>query len=137
MDRVNGDMEEVLDFHEELPNRCPPTEVEEPKVPLLWRLLCSADVDVKDFVSERQKYPERTFRDECAGASISLVPTFEQALAAVKTPLMKKKGFTHAVAVSYEKDAGVWHLDKPAHCHFWPYAGFNFSAVVGDVKELT
>lgn len=123
-------------FNEELPSSCPPLEVEEPTVEILWRLTCSANVTGQDFLSERLKNPARRFRDECAGASISLVPTFEQAVAAVKSPVMKKKNFTHAVGVRYEKSAGVWHLDKPTHCHFWPYAGFEFSELTVMVKEL-
>jgi len=123
-------------FHEQLPDQCPPLDVEKPTTATLWRLLSSSLVTSKDFESELLKDSTRKFRDQCSGASISLVPTFEQAVAAVKLPVMKKKNFTHAVEVRYDPNYGVWHNDKPTHCHFWPYAGFDHTAIICRLEEL-
>lgn len=49
---------------------------------------------------------------------------------------MMKKNFTHAVEVRYEVTMGVWHNDKPTHCHFWPYKGFDFTKIVGALRKL-
>lgn len=123
-------------YHETLPGSCPPADVVKPQTDTLWRLLQSQAVSDADFKSELLKDPTRKFRDPCGGASISLVPTFEQAVAAVKSPVMRKKNFTHAVAVRYDEKAGAWHLDKPTHCHFWPYFGFDHKALAGEVRAL-
>ncbi|MGZ2928360.1 MULTISPECIES: hypothetical protein [Pseudomonas aeruginosa group] len=136
MDELDSSMTSAQVFHEVLPTACPPTQVVEPTVEVLWRLACSNSVSDQNFISELKKCPDRFFRVPCDGASVSLVPTFEQAAALAKTPFMRKKNFTHAIAVKYVKAAGVWHLDKPTHCHFWPYFGFDFTSVAGEVREL-
>lgn len=136
MEELNSSMALTQAYHEALPSECPPTDVESPTVDVLWRLICSHQVSDEDFFSELKKFPQRNFRIPCEGASVSLVPTFEQATALAKTPYMRKKNFTHAIAVRYVEAAGVWHLDKPSHCHFWPYFGFDYTAIVGEVKEL-
>ena len=126
----------VMEYHEKLPGECPPANVECPQTNSLWRLMASVNVTAENFKSEALANPTRVFRDPCGGRSISLVPTFAQAAAAAKSPIMRKKNFTHAVEIQYSPVAGVWHLDKPTHCHFWPYFGFDYAKCIGVVKEL-
>lgn len=121
------------EFRESLPPSCPPTEVSSPRVRVMWRLLRAAAPGLSDFDSQRLRLPKHPYSDECSARSVSLL-TSEAACRAVA--LLPRSKFTHAVQISFDSEAGVWHQDSPNHVNLWPYRETDLMALTGKVAEI-
>lgn len=123
----------VHPFREQLPASCPPSAVKQPNCQVLWRMLRSQTTSDSDFDSQRKRLPNHPYPNECDARSVSLVTSLAACRAIAKSPRSK---FTHAVAVNFDPDAGVWHHDKETHVHLWPYKGKNLLSLTGQVVTL-
>lgn len=128
MPQTNG-----LEFLEALPESCPPTSVNAPNEPVLWRLIKSGSPSAADFHSQRERLPTRHYDDECLARSVSLVTSLAVCRAVVKSPRMK---FSHAVPITYDPSYGIWHKDSETHVNWWPYVTTDPVSLIGEVEVL-
>lgn len=120
-------------FREPLPSSCPPDNCTGPTSDRAWRLLKAATVTNEDFDSAVVKQPSRNFPDMCYARGISLVPTIDMCRSIVKSPRMK--AFTHAVAVTCDAAAGVWHQDSETHVSWWIFDNIQPLSLVCSAAE--
>ncbi|WP_139197741.1 hypothetical protein [Pseudomonas sp. NFACC05-1] len=125
-----------FDFLEPLPDSCPPENVNTPTEPVLWRLLRASVHTAEDFDSQRKRLSNHKYPDECLARSVSLMTSLAACRAAVKSPLMAKMKFTHAVEIPCDPKLGVWHKDQPNHVNWWPYLTVNPTGIAGRVEDL-
>jgi hypothetical protein len=80
-----------MDFHEQLPQGCPPTNAEEITAERdVFRLVASSPPTDWDFQSHTARWPQKRFPDECKARALSVSATRAHAELTSKLPKMKK-----------------------------------------------
>lgn len=80
----------TMDFHEQLPNECPPREAEEILAEReVFRLVGTNPPADWDFQSHRLRWRKKFFSDECTARALSVSATKAHAELTAKLPRMK------------------------------------------------
>ena len=108
-----------MDWHEELPNNCPPKDAFEPKGRVFFRLCKSNPADTSDFYSQKKEHSERTFAgvSECILRAISLWDDQHKCLKQKKYPTQKNKVLGKIVL--NKNDGRIKNTFKPNHYSWW------------------
>lgn len=86
------EMPDSVDWAEELPPDCPPTDALEPDNKAYYRLVDTIPPTEKDFWSLRKLFPDRKFgRKTCVASACSVWPTPEDCVRISKLPTQKDR----------------------------------------------
>jgi hypothetical protein len=98
----------IIDFQwaEELPEGCPPLDVELPNGKPFYRLVRSFPPTQTDFYSPRKLNSRRIFLDECAARALSIFLSIEDCIALNKIPFFKNNPHL-IISITLSNEAGV------------------------------
>jgi hypothetical protein len=113
---------------------CPPQEASSQEI-LVYRLVDSMPITIKDIWSYRVLYPEKVFKDQCKARACSVFTVCEDARYLQKTPGFKEKKI---VLINIGKNDGVL-LNTPSgrgksHHSWWIAKEFDISS--DNIKEV-
>jgi len=110
-----------IDFFEELPQNCPPSDARIPDDEIYFRLTGSFPPSIEDFYSQKSLFPNRNYKDECIARAISLLKTAKECEKKKKLPYFKNK---YVIKITLNKTSGVVKT-KRKHISWWMSLGFN------------
>lgn len=113
-----------IDFFEDLPQNCPPSNAKIPDDEIYFRLTDSFPPSIKDFYSHKRLFPNRNYKDECIARAISLLKTAKECEKKKKLPYFKNKNKC-VIKVTLNKASGVVKKTGRKHVSWWMSLGFN------------
>lgn len=122
-----------IDFGEDLPEQCPPTEAVDDVLQQVFRLVehnPPTEDCFKSHAAKGRPLPS-TGVSPCAWASCSL---FKESGALTRLSRLKKK-FPYLASLTIPAESGR-HTSNGVHVDFWRYATFNISSAVTSVTEV-
>jgi hypothetical protein len=108
-----------MNWHEEIPEQCPPKGANEANGDEFFRLCKDEPADSSDFCSQKKDNPERKFAGipECVLYSVSIWGNKEKCLHQKKYPTQKNKKLGKIVL--NEDDGQIKNTFKPDHYSWW------------------
>lgn len=114
------------EWHEELPENCPPKDAGEPSPEHHYRIVRSMPPTECDFISQKELYPHREFSvsQECRARAVSLFLSPKQPTELLKTGIVRGVGI---VALKLPPEAGLTKTTnaKTGHVAWWRRADFD------------
>lgn len=120
-----------MDFAEDLPDQCPPSDAKDVALFDVYRLSHSNSVTANDFASHAAlgRVPPKSLKDMCIWASCSL--TTEPVI------LKKLKKLKHRYALKLTiPDGSGLSKKKQIHVDFWRYSTFDPLTAIDEVKDI-
>lgn len=119
----------MLEWFEDLPEKCPPKEAFIPNGMKVYRFSSSEIPSDNDFISHRLLNPEKVFNgiDECIARSLSVFDNLEACNNRCKLPRNRKR-FKSILEVNLRDGDGLVlkTFKDPNHFSWWRSNSFNF-----------
>ena len=126
-----------MNYHEDLPHSCPPSDCRPAGDYTLYRLCFNDPPQDVDFLSWRHLHPHRNAprnTDECTALSISTQDKPEGLLAALKSPKFKNKPTFVAKLALSKQDGPNKKTRGPGHYSWWRSSAFDIASSVEIIK---
>jgi len=122
-----------MEWFEELPKDCPPANAQIPNafVCFRWSNDSRKPHDI-DFLSERLRYPNKTFRNvsECVAHSLSVFDDIEKCRDIAKLPRNRGK-FQRIMKIELAKEDGlIKKTFRESHYSWWRSKSFKVESVI-------
>jgi hypothetical protein len=117
-----------MEFHEQLPDECPPSQAEDIiEQRDVFRLVASNPPTESDFKSHKAQKPHINYTDECRARALSVCSTQASAERTSKLPNMIKKGAVICCRVKLLSGSGkiLQTGTDLEHYSWWRSADFN------------
>lgn len=114
-----------MNWYEELPDNCPPSDAFEPEGQEFFRLCVGDPAISSDFHSQKKENPSRTFAgvSDCILSSVSLWDDKNKCLKQKKYPTQKNKVLGK---IELQKEDGlIKNTFKPNHYSWWRSGSFD------------
>jgi len=120
-----------MSWLEQLPDQCPPEDVQSPNGFSCYRLVQKKPVEDSDFYSQRERFPEKTFSvSECRARSASVLTDLEEAKKVLA--IMPKKEKFRIVRLHLGDGAGLvkhtpsrFRMKLRSHHSWWVKRDFH------------
>ena len=112
-----------MEFLEDLPRNCPPSNARIPKMEVYYRLTDDFPPTERDFLCYKTLYPGKCFPDECIAKAISLCGTIKQCKHLQKYPTLRNKIITKIVL--NEKSGVILKTSRESHYSWWRRQSFD------------
>ena len=110
-----------MDWIEELPPQCPPSDAFPPEG--VYYRAVSEECSERDFIPYARLYPKKIYSGDkaCISRALSIFTNIDDCVDATKLPSLQKLGQTHIAKITLtEKDGLVYkEHDKGSHHSWW------------------
>lgn len=122
----------MIEWHEELPDQCPPEEAFNPNGMTVYRFCSTETPSESDFISQRMLFPGKVFNGitECTAKSLSVINDLEACKNKLKLPRIKKR-FNSILEVNLTNGDGLIlkTFNDPNHFSWWRSKSFSINSV--------
>ncbi|WP_280647943.1 MULTISPECIES: hypothetical protein [unclassified Dysgonomonas] len=120
-----------MEWFEELPEQCPPENALEPNNEMFFRVINGDDVDVSDFLSQREVYgKDKVFKGkeitECITRAVSVFKNLQDANNLLKFPKFRNKKI--AKVTLRKNDGLLLKTLSTSHYSWWRSKDFNINS---------
>ncbi|MBV6646857.1 MAG: hypothetical protein KI790_15475 [Cyclobacteriaceae bacterium] len=119
-----------MNWHEELPNNCPPSDSESPEGRTFYRLCSNNPAQSEDFISQKEEKPNRTFAgiSTCTLRAVSIWNDREKCLNLKKLKTQRNKSIGEFILNN--EDGLIKQTFKAGHYSWWRSDQFNPNIVI-------
>nr|WP_321222921.1 hypothetical protein [uncultured Psychroserpens sp.] len=119
-----------MNWHEDLPEFCPPDDVFDPNGDEYYRLCKDNPAVSSDFCSQKSENSTRKFAgiSECILSSVSIWNDKNKCLAQKKYPTQKNKRLGKIIL--NPNDGKIKNTFKPNHFSWWRSESFDFNSAI-------